>query len=65
MSELKNRRFVYGRRQGHRLHPRQARLVDEVLPKIIPANINYLYFATRSLLWSISIVVTLCSKHAQ
>jgi len=34
MSELQNRRFVYGRRQGHRLHPRQARLVDEVLPKI-------------------------------
>ena len=34
MSELKNRRFVYGRRQGHRLHPRQARLVEDLLPQL-------------------------------
>ncbi|MDA9230326.1 tRNA (guanine(46)-N(7))-methyltransferase TrmB [Alphaproteobacteria bacterium] len=34
MSEARNRRFVYGRRQGHRLHPRQALLVEELLPKV-------------------------------
>lgn len=32
--DIKNRRFIYGRRQGHRLHPRQARLVDELLPTL-------------------------------
>jgi tRNA (guanine-N7-)-methyltransferase len=34
MSErpIKRRRLVHGRRVGHRLHPRQQRLVDELLP---------------------------------
>ena len=31
-----NRRIVYGRRQGHKLHPRQQRLVDNVLPHVQP-----------------------------
>lgn len=31
-----NRRLIYGRRQGHRLHKKQARLVDDVLPQISP-----------------------------
>ena len=34
MGQTENRRFIYGRRQGHRLHPRQARLVDDVLPTL-------------------------------
>lgn len=31
-----NKRIVYGRRQGHKLHPRQQKLVDEVLPRLQP-----------------------------
>lgn len=31
-----NRRIVYGRRQGHKLHPRQQKLVDIVLPQLRP-----------------------------
>jgi tRNA (guanine-N7-)-methyltransferase len=34
MDEAETRRFVYGRRQGHRLHPRQALLVEELLPRL-------------------------------
>ncbi len=28
------KRVVYGRRQGHKLHPRQARLVEDLLPRL-------------------------------
>jgi tRNA (guanine-N7-)-methyltransferase len=28
------KRVVYGRRQGHKLHPRQAKLVDDLLPRL-------------------------------
>ena len=28
------RRVFYGRRQGHKLHPKQARLVEDFLPEI-------------------------------
>ncbi|MAK57859.1 MAG: hypothetical protein CML26_04780, partial [Rhizobiales bacterium] len=28
------RRVFYGRRQGHKLHPKQARLVESFLPSI-------------------------------
>ena len=31
-----NKRLIYGRRQGHRLHKKQARLVDEWLPRLTP-----------------------------
>lgn len=31
-----NRRLIYGRRQGHRLHKKQARLVADLLPKLSP-----------------------------
>ncbi len=31
-----NRRLIYGRRQGHRLHPNQARLVADLLPRLQP-----------------------------
>ena len=31
-----NRRLIYGRRQGHRLHKKQARLVADMLPQISP-----------------------------
>ena len=31
-----NRRLIYGRRQGHRLHKKQALLVDEHLPRLTP-----------------------------
>lgn len=31
-----NRRVIYGRRQGHRLHPRQAKLVETLLPQLQP-----------------------------
>ena len=31
-----NRRLIYGRRQGHRLHPAQARRVTEILPEFEP-----------------------------
>ena len=34
MGQTENRRFIYGRRQGHRLHPRQAKLVDSLLPTL-------------------------------
>lgn len=30
----KIRRHVYGRRQGHKLHPRQVKLVEELLPAL-------------------------------
>ena len=33
----KNRRILYGRRQGHKLHPRQQKLVDTLLPRCRPA----------------------------
>jgi tRNA (guanine-N7-)-methyltransferase len=33
---MENKRIVYGRRQGHKLHPRQAALVESVLPKLKP-----------------------------
>ena len=35
-AEGENRRIVYGRRQGHKLHPRQQKLVDELLPQRRP-----------------------------
>ena len=31
-----NKRILYGRRQGHKLHPRQQKLVDELLPDLQP-----------------------------
>ena len=31
-----NRRLIYGRRQGHRLHKKQARLVADLLPQVSP-----------------------------
>jgi len=31
-----NRRLIYGRRQGHRLHKKQARLAADLLPKVSP-----------------------------
>ena len=31
-----NRRLIHGRRQGHRLHPAQARRVAEILPEFEP-----------------------------
>ena len=31
-----NRRLIYGRRQGHRLHKKQARLVADLLPQLSP-----------------------------
>ena len=31
-----NKRILYGRRQGHKLHPRQQKLVDTLLPDIRP-----------------------------
>ena len=31
-----NKRILYGRRQGHKLHPRQQGLVDNLLPKLQP-----------------------------
>lgn len=34
--EKVNRRLIYGRRQGHRLHKKQARLVAELLPQLSP-----------------------------
>ncbi|MEC8177171.1 MAG: tRNA (guanine(46)-N(7))-methyltransferase TrmB [Pseudomonadota bacterium] len=33
---LQNRRLIYGRRQGYRLHPKQARRVVEILPEFEP-----------------------------
>ena len=33
---LQNKRILYGRRQGHKLHPRQQGLVDDLLPKLQP-----------------------------
>ncbi|NCF79442.1 MAG: tRNA (guanosine(46)-N7)-methyltransferase TrmB [Alphaproteobacteria bacterium] len=35
-SDKVNKRLIYGRRQGHRLHKKQARLVDEMLPRLTP-----------------------------
>lgn len=35
-ADIVNKRLIYGRRQGHRLHPNQARLVDELLPQLRP-----------------------------
>ena len=35
-SDKVNKRLIYGRRQGHRLHKKQARLVDETLPRLTP-----------------------------
>ncbi len=35
-AETVNRRLIYGRRQGHRLHPNQARLVNDILPRLRP-----------------------------
>lgn len=35
-TEPVNKRLIYGRRQGHRLHKNQARLVDELLPRLRP-----------------------------
>ncbi len=32
----RNKRIIYGRRQGHKLHPRQQKLVDDLLPKLQP-----------------------------
>lgn len=34
--DIVNKRLIYGRRQGHRLHKNQARLVDDLLPKLRP-----------------------------
>ena len=34
MSAETKRRNLYGRRQGHKLHPRQARLVENLLPQL-------------------------------
>jgi tRNA (guanine-N7-)-methyltransferase len=36
MADVRNRRLIYGRRQGHKLHPRQARLVRDMLPALRP-----------------------------
>jgi len=36
MADVRNRRLIYGRRQGHKLHPRQAKLVRDVLPGLRP-----------------------------
>lgn len=33
---VENRRIIYGRRQGHKLHPRQQKLVEELLPQCRP-----------------------------
>lgn len=33
---MENKRIVYGRRQGHKLHKRQAALVDALLPSLRP-----------------------------
>lgn len=44
---MENKRILYGRRQGHRLHPRQAALVDELLPKLYPD----LHSATAPAAW--------------
>lgn len=33
---MENKRIVYGRRQGHKLHKRQAALVDTLLPDLWP-----------------------------
>ncbi len=35
-ADIKNKRLIYGRRQGHRLHKKQARLVAELLPELTP-----------------------------
>ena len=35
-TEKSNRRLIYGRRQGHRLHKKQARLVADLLPQLSP-----------------------------
>ncbi len=41
MSIAQMGRHVYGRRQGHKLHPRQARMVDEMLPALrVPHSIQ-------------------------
>ena len=33
---MENKRIIYGRRQGHKLHPRQAALVADLLPRVQP-----------------------------